>query len=290
VIIKKKKAKKINQKKRMKLSAVVLLLAIPIFFLSSACGTGIEGADDRQDSSDRQPDKVNLTISAAASLKDALLELQGLYAEEKPEVELTLNFGSSGSLQKQIEEGAEVDIFISAAEKQMKALQEKGLIDEGSLKTLLGNSIVLVIPSDADGIKDFGDLSSNENIKKIALGEPGSVPAGQYGEEALKSMGSYDSIKSKDKFVYGKDVKEVLVWVATGNADAGIVYKTDAKIDNNVKIIAEAPAGSYTPVVYPAAVIKETKNIQAAKDFMDFMCNEAAGTVFEKYGFTFLAK
>jgi len=214
-------------------------------------------------------------------------EVKAAYAEEKPNVILTCNFGSSGSLQQQIEQGAEVDVFFSAAAKQMDALQEKGLIVEDTRKNILENKIVLIVPKDVTSVTDFNDLTS-DNVKKIALGETKSVPVGQYSEEVLKKLNLMDTIESK--VVFGKDVKEVLTWVETGNADAGMVYETDSITSEKVRVVAYAPEGSHKPVVYPAAVIKDSKNIDASKNFMSFLCSEKAKSIFEKYGFAFIIK
>jgi molybdate transport system substrate-binding protein len=198
---------------------------------SVACGqTSIE-TTKAQDSIEVKP--VTLTVSAASSLKDAMEEIKTAYAKEKPNVTITYNFGASGSLQQQIEQGAEADLFISAASKQMDALKDKGLIIEDTRRNLLGNRLTLVIPKDSSGVSDFKGLTG-EKIKKIALGEPKSVPAGQYAEEVLTKLNLLDALKPK--VVYGKDVKEVLFWVETGNADAGVVYETDAKASDKVKI------------------------------------------------------
>jgi len=250
-------------------------LVITILLFSTACGKVVP-----------EPE-VSLTISAAASLKGAMEEVKAAYAEEKPNVILTCNFGSSGSLQQQIEQGAEVDVFFSAAAKQMDALQEKGLIAEDTRKNILENKIVLIVPKDVTSVTDFNDLTS-DNVKKIALGETKSVPVGQYSEEVLKKLNLMDTIESK--VVFGKDVKEVLTWVETGNADAGMVYETDSITSEKVRVVAYAPEGSHKPVVYPAAVIKDSKNIDASKDFMSFLCSEKSKLIFEKYGFAFIIK
>ena len=250
-------------------------LVITILLFSTACGKVVPESE------------VSLTISAAASLKGAMEEVKAAYAEEKPNVILTCNFGSSGSLQQQIEQGAEVDVFFSAAAKQMDALQEKGLIVEDTRKNILENKIVLIVPKDVTSVTDFNDLTS-DNVKKIALGETKSVPVGQYSEEVLKKLNLMDTIESK--VVFGKDVKEVLTWVETGNADAGMVYETDSITSEKVRVVAYAPEGSHKPVVYPAAVIKDSKNIDASKNFMSFLCSEKAKSIFEKYGFAFIIR
>lgn len=231
---------------------------------------------------------VKLTISAAASLTDSFEELKEIYVGENENVSITYNFGSSGALQKQIEQGAEADIFVSAANKQMDALKSANLIVNDSSFTLLENSVVLVVPNDSDlTISDFKDLA-DEKIQKIALGEPSSVPAGQYAEEVLTNVGVLDEVKSKA--VYAKDVKEVLTWVESGNVDAGIVYGSDAKTSDKVKVIATAEEGSHSQVAYPAAIIADSKNQEEANKFLDFLCSDKAKEVFEKDGFTFIGK
>lgn len=227
-------------------------------------------------------ESLTLNISAAASLKDSLDEVKKIYADENTNVKLTINYGSSGTLQQQIEQGADVDIFISAASKQMDTLQSKDLIDKNSKINLLLNDIVLVVPKDNTSIKCFDDLTTDK-AKKIALGEPKSVPAGQYAEQVFTKLCVVDKIKVKA--VYGKDVKEVLTWVESGNADAGIVYSTDAKVSTKVQVVATAPADSHDPVVYPVAVIKSSKNNDAANKFMKFLTSDKAKSIFEKYGF-----
>jgi molybdate transport system substrate-binding protein len=227
-------------------------------------------------------ENISLNISAAASLKDSINEIKKLYEAEKSDTNLTINFGSSGTLQQQIEQGADMDLFISAASKQMDSLESKNLILNETRKDLLLNNIVLIAPKDSYSINSFADLTT-EKTKHIALGEPKSVPAGQYAEEILKSEGILDKVK--EKTVYAKDVKEVLTWVETGNADAGIVYATDAKASDKVKVVAVVFSVSHNPIVYPAAVIKSSKNTAAAEDFMNFLSSEKAKAVFEKYGF-----
>ncbi|MBW4639612.1 MAG: molybdate ABC transporter substrate-binding protein [Gloeocapsa sp. UFS-A4-WI-NPMV-4B04] len=223
----------------------------------------------------------SLTISAAASLKDAIAEIQQLYTQQQP-VTITNNFGASGSLQQQIEQGAPVDIFISAAATQMDALQQKGLIITDTRKNILSNQVVLIAPKNSNLVSNFKDLTSSR-VQKIALGEPKSVPAGKYAQEVLTFYNIFTQIKLK--IIYAKDVRQVLTYVETGNVDAGIVYITDAKV-SDVKIVAIAPANSHSPVVYPVAVIKASKNINVAKKFVQFLSSKPASDVFNKYGFT----
>ncbi|BBD59599.1 molybdenum ABC transporter periplasmic molybdate-binding protein [Nostoc sp. HK-01] len=224
-----------------------------------------------------------LTISAAASLKDALEAIKPIYNQAKPNINLAYNFGSSGALQQQIEQGAKVDVFISAATKQIDALDKKGLLVDGTKKNLLQNQLVLIAPQNSTKISDFQDLTSPQ-IKKVALGEPKSVPAGQYAQQVLTALKLADKIKSK--FVYAKDVRQALNYVESGNVDAGLVYLSDAKSTAKVKIITTAPENSHSPIVYPIAVLKSSKNIDVSKDFEQFLSsNNAAKSVFEKQGF-----
>lgn len=253
------------------------ILKITAVFLASTCLYISAGCTDQAKSQ-----SVNLNISAAASLKDSLEEVKKTYEAESSNISLTINYGSSGALQQQIEQGADVDMFLSAAPKQMNALENSNLILKDSRKDLLLNDVVLVVHKDNSTISSFNDLTLDK-ASHIALGEPKSVPVGEYAEEVLKSLGILDVIKSKA--VYGKDVKEVLNWVETGNADAGIVYATDAKVSTKVKIIATASSDSHKPVTYPIAIIKASKKIDAAKEFMNFLTSEKAKNTFEKYGF-----
>lgn len=226
---------------------------------------------------------VSLTISAAASLKDAMEEIKQLYSKEKANVTITYNFGASGSLQQQIEQGAPADIFMSAAAKQMDALKQKSLLLDDTILNLLENKVVLVTPKNAALVKDFKDIGEDA-VRKVALGEPKSVPVGQYSEEIISFLGIKDKVQSK--VVYAKDVREVLTWVETGNVDAGIVYETDAKISDQVKVVAYAPEKSHAPVIYPAAVLKDSRNAEAAKAFLAYLSGDTAKAVFEKFGFS----
>jgi len=273
----------------LRIQTSIFTLIIWIFFsflLVIGCDRATEKPDPPASSpgaTSPAPPTSTLTVSAAASLKDALDEIKPLYSQQKSNVGLTYNYGASGSLQRQIEQGAPVDIFISAAKKQMDALQDKGLLLDGTRKDLLKNEIVLIAAPNATGITNFKDLTS-DRVKKIALGEPKSVPAGQYAEQVLTSQNILDQIKPK--VVYANDVRQVLNFVATGNADAGIVYLSDAKSSKKVKTVATAPEKSHSPVVYPIAVLKSSKNPDIAKDFVQWLSNDKAKTVFEKHGFS----
>jgi molybdate transport system substrate-binding protein len=246
-----------------------------------------QSQQDTAPASVQQEKNIELIVSAAASMKDAMEEIKELYAQEKTNVTITYNFGSSGSLQQQIEQGAPADVFLSAAAKQMDALKEKGLIIEDTYKELLENKVVLIAPKDSSKVSGFEGLDA-EDVQKVALGEPESVPAGKYAKEVLTNLKLWDKVQAKATL--GKDVRVVLTWVETGDVDAGIVYGTDAKISDKVKVVETAPEGSHSPVIYPAAVIKDSKNEAAAREFITFLTGDKAKDVFEKYGFSVLAK
>ncbi len=223
-----------------------------------------------------------LTVSAAVSLKDALDEIHNLFLQDHPGTAIHLNLGASGTLQRQVEQGAPVDVFISASSSQMDALGAAGLVVTGTRKDLLRNAVVLIVPKGATHISSFEDLT-RADVKRIAVGEPQTVPAGKYAQEVLKHFGIYERLKPK--FVRGKDVRQVLTYIATGNADAGIVYATDAFSSPEVVIVATAPADSHSPVIYPVAVMKDSKNKDGAKEFVEFLLGSKAQSVFRKYGF-----
>ncbi|MBC3887140.1 molybdate ABC transporter substrate-binding protein [Acetobacterium paludosum] len=257
----------------------LLVALLSIVFAMTGCQTATK-------STTTSAAPVTLTISAAASLTDAMGEIQTLYQKEQPNVTLAVNFGGSGTLATQIVQGADVDVFMSAAIKDMTTVKDAGLLDETTIKNLLGNELVLVVPKDSTTtITDFAQVT-DPSITSIGLGEPTTVPAGQYAVDAFTYYNVMDQIS--DKIVYGKDVKEVLNWVQTGNVDAGVVYSTDAKASTGVKVIATAAAASHKAIVYPAAVIKASKNADAAKSFVDYLSSDAAKQVFVKYGFTTL--
>lgn len=228
------------------------------------------------------PSDVDLTISAAISLQNALQDVAKLYHAAHPNVRVHLNLGASGTLQRQIEQGAPVDLFLSAAESEMDGLESKGLIVRDARKDLLTNSVVLIVPKGHTDIRHFQDLAQ-PSVKIIAIGNPESVPAGKYAEQVLTHFGLYDMLRPK--FVFAKDVRAVLTYVETGNADAGIVYETDALTSNQVTVIATAPPGSHAPVVYPVAVIAASRNMAGAKEFESFLFGPESAAVFRKYGF-----
>ncbi|WP_339846006.1 molybdate ABC transporter substrate-binding protein [Paenibacillus sp. FSL W7-1088] len=235
------------------------------------------GATDPQE-------KVELTISAAASLTDAMKEIETNFEAANPNVELNFNFGASGALQQQIEQGAPADVFVSAATKNMNALVDEKLIASGDQKNLLQNSLVAIIPADSsDTVTSEKDLTA-DSIQTVAIGIPESVPAGTYAKEALTNAKLWDQLEGK--LVQGKDVRQVLQYVETSNADAGFVYKTDALTSDQVKIAFEVDKKSYTPANYPVGIIEGTKHRTEAEQFYTYLQTPEVLDVFAKYGFS----
>jgi molybdate transport system substrate-binding protein len=257
--------------KRRRFTAVMLLAVI---LAASSFTTGVRPAAAASE---------EVTVSAAVSLKDALDEISNLYRQRRAESTLRFNLGGSGTLMRQIEQGAPVDVFISASPDEMNGLASKGLLLEGTRRDLLKNRIVLIVPAGAaTAIGTFQDLEKPE-VKQIAIGEPQTVPAGNYAQQVLTHLELYDGLKLK--FILGKDVRQVLTYVASGNVDAGIVYATDAKASDKVKVVATAAEDWHSPVIYPVAVLKGSMHVAAAKDFEMFLSGPEARAVFEKYGF-----
>jgi len=230
-------------------------------------------------------EEVEVLVAAAASLKNAYEEeLIPMFQSRYPNVTVKGTYDSSGKLQTQIEEGLEADVFMSAAVKQMNALNEEGMIASDTIVNLLENKIVLIVPTgNESGLTVFKDIAKADSI---ALGDPDSVPAGQYAKEALTNLGVWDDIQGKVSL--GTNVTEVLNQVAAASADAGIVYATDAaSMADQVTVIAEAPEGSLSAkVIYPVAVVKETAHEKQAKDFVAFLQTKEAMEVFKAYGFS----
>lgn len=234
----------------------------------------------------RNNKRLSLTISAAASLQDALAEVESAYRADRPNVYCRNNLGSSGTLAREIEQGAPVDVFLSAAAKPMDDLERSGLISADSRENILRNSLVLIAPLDSrlQGFAALGDRS----IRLIAVGDPATVPAGQYAQQALTALHIYSDVKSK--LVLGKDVRQVLTYVETGNADAGLVYATDAQTSGRVRVVAVAPESSHDSIVYPAAVVKASENREEAYRFVEFLVSQQAKAIFAKHGFTLVSQ
>lgn len=228
---------------------------------------------------------AELTVHAAASLTDALKELAPVYEKTSGD-KLFFNFAASSALARQIQEGAPGDIFFSADEAKMDTLDKAGLVAPGTRENLLGNTLVFVVPFDSKiAIASAADLAKPE-IKKIAIGEPSTVPAGVYTKEYLTQLGLWD--KLLPKMTPTENVRAALAAVESGNVEAGAVYKTDALISRKVRIACEVPAAEGPKIVYPAAALKESKSPAQARKFLSFLAGGEARAVFQKYGFTLI--
>jgi len=226
-----------------------------------------------------------ILVSAAASLTDALNEIARTYGAKSKNT-VRFNFGPSNGLARQIEEGAPADIFFSADLPQMDALDKNGRLEPGTRKNLLSNQLVIIVPADSKlAISSPKDLLKAE-VKKIALAEPTSVPVGVYSSKYLSDEGLWDQVKPK--VVPVQDVRATLASVESGNVEAGFVYKTDAAISKKVKIVYEVPIHKGPKIIYPIAIVKESKRKDAARDFLNYVQSPAAKETFKKYGFVIL--
>jgi molybdate transport system substrate-binding protein len=226
-----------------------------------------------------------ILVSAAASLTDALKEI-GVAYQSKTKRTVKFNFGPSSGLARQIEEGAPADIFFSADLKQMDNLENNGRLEPGTRKNILSNQLVLIVPADSRAqISSPKDLLKAE-VKRIALAEPSSVPVGVYGKNYLEGEKLWDKVKKK--IVPVLDVRATLAAVESGNVEAGFVYKTDAAVSKKVKVAYEVPVEKGPRIIYPVAVVKESKKKEGARDFMNFVLSPAAIAIFNKYGFVVL--
>jgi molybdate transport system substrate-binding protein len=225
---------------------------------------------------------TEVTVFAAASLTDSLKEIAAAYQKESGD-KIIFNFAASSTLARQIEEGGPADIFFSADEAQMNRLEKKGLIDPATRKSRLGNSLVVVVPSDSTlQIKSASDLT-NAGIQQIALADPRAVPAGVYAKGWLTRQQLWPAVEPK--VVPTENVRAALAAVASGNVELGVVYKTDAAISKNVKVAYEVPRADAPDISYPMALVKGSPQPEAAKKFLDYLSSEEAGQVFTRFGF-----
>ncbi|GKZ03598.1 molybdate ABC transporter substrate-binding protein [Paraclostridium bifermentans] len=258
----------------MRLSKKLLSLCLVSSLFLVGCSSN---TPKKEDSSE----KVTLSISAAASLKEAMEKIEKDYEKSNPNVDLVVNFGGSGSLQKQIEQGAPCDVFISAGEKQIKELDEKKLLEENTYKNLVKNDLVLIAPKNSD-ISSINDLTTDK-VKKLGVGEPESVPAGKYASEVLTNLNLADKVK--DKLVFAKDVKQVLAWTQSENTQAGFVYYSDTLGVDNIKIVETTKESTHSPIVYPVAVIKDSKVPDEAKKFEDYLFSQKGQDILVNCGY-----
>lgn len=226
---------------------------------------------------------AELTVSAAASLTDALTELKPAFEAAHPGTTLVMNFAASGPLFRQIEQGAPVDVFASANQKWMNEAEKKNLIVPGTRRDFAANALVLAVPVDNPAkVKGLSDLGG-KYVSRVAVGTPETVPAGQYAKQALVKTGRWDGLASK--FIYGESVRQVLDYLARGEVDAGFVYATDAaSLKDKVMVVVEIPLEE--PVTYPVAVIADSRNKDAAKAYVEFLGGVEGQAILAKWGFT----
>jgi molybdate transport system substrate-binding protein len=244
--------------------------------------------------------KTTLTVFAAASMTESMNRIAALYKTAAPDVEIVCNFDSSGTLKTQIQQGAECDLFISAGQRQMDQLdiaaspsvntEKLDFVLPGTRFDIVANQVVLIVPKGRNpkGIRDFADVASDK-VSLVSLGNS-DVPVGQYSEEIYKHLGLWEKLERMSKITFASNVKEVLVQVAAGAVDCGVVYSTDAATSDGVEVVASAPAGSHRPIVYPAAILRGTKNEAAARAFAEFLKGKESAGVFERIGFSVPAR
>lgn len=249
---------------------------------------GENAEESGEPSGEAAEDSRDLYVFIAASLSNAMEEIRADYEELHPEINILYNADSSGTLQTQIEEGAQCDLFFSAATKQMDELQEGGYLVDGTVKNLLENKVVLIKPAGGEtAVTGFENITEAANL--ALAGE--DVPVGQYAREIFQNLGNYDQVMAME-INEGANVTAVLAAVSEASNEVGVVYATDARsAADSVEVIAETPAGSLeTPVLYPAAVVKDEQGgegaEQASEEFLDYLSSREAMAVFEAYGFS----
>lgn len=248
---------------------MLLVLAIPGCRSNAPSSSGVTSSNE-------------LTVSAAVSLKDAFTEIAELN-ERRTATRIHFNYGASGALEKQIEAGAPADVFASAGAKQMDDLAAKGFIIPSTRVDFARNALVLIVPAKGVGIGSFSDLTKPA-VQKVAVGNPKTVPAGQYAEQTLNRLKLLPEIQTK--LILAEDVRQVLDYVVRDEVEAGVVYSSDAlSAGNRVKVITRAPDDSHDPILYPIAIVKESKQPDAARKFIDFVLSSEGQSILAKQGF-----
>ena len=279
---------------KKKLVSTMLLFGMMLFAVGCANKTNNQGSnsnnanvsenqgDQTPDTNETTQEPVTILVAAAASMQPSLEEINALFESEYSWITVDGTYDSSGKLQTQIEEGLDADIFLSAATTQMDALKDENLVDEDSILQLLENKVVLIVPQNVESkVTSFDDILNADNI---AIGDPASVPAGQYAKEIFENLGIYSDVEAKASL--GTNVTEVLNWVAEGSADAGVVYATDAATTDQVLVVADAPEGTLAnPVIYPIGIVSASQKKDAANLYIEFLQSEEVKAIFEKYGF-----
>lgn len=270
--------------KNKRIRRAAMVTAVAMLAVLTACGqTESKDAKETGEKNEGKKPVTELTVLAAASMTDAMQEIGEAYQETHENIKITYQFDSSGTLKTQIEEGAPADIFISAATKQMEELVQEELVAEDSVFPWLENKVVLIVPKDSEDGPDSFEDAAKEEVPMIAIGNE-DVPVGQYTQTIYQNLGLWEDIQAKANLA--SNVRQVLDWVATGNAPCGVVYATDAQIEENVKVVCEAPKGSCDPVIYPAGMVSASKEKEASAEFLEYLKTEEVSEILEAYGFT----
>lgn len=266
-----------------KKNQTLLTVAIAIFIVIAFAAIFMGSNDEKQEDQQQAAQQAQITVSAAASLTEAFADMEKEFETENPYIDVVYNFGASGTLRTQIEGGAPIDIFASAAEDQMNMLASRGLIYNDTRENFVENSLVMIAPKgNTLGLTGMQDLTKTE-VEKISIGNPDTVPAGKYAKEALTNAGLWDSVSGK--MLMGENVKQALVYVERGEAEAGFVFSTDASSAKNgsIEVITSVPVT--TPITYPIAVVSSTQHKEESQLFIDFVTGEKSRYILEQYGF-----
>lgn len=225
---------------------------------------------------------AELTVSAAISLKEAFGEIATQFEQAHPGDKVIFNFGSSGELAQQISRSAPVDVFASAALKPMNALDQQGVLWPNTNQPFTRNRLVVIVPKADTKLTRFEQLAK---VDRLTIGNPQTVPAGQYASEALTKAGIYQSLLDAQKLVFTENVRQALAYVESGSVDAGIVYATDARISTKVTVGFPVPANYSEPILYPIAVLKDSKQPALAKAFVAFVRSAQGQAILQSKGF-----
>lgn len=224
-----------------------------------------------------------ILVSAASSLTDAFNTIGVAFTQANPQTTVRFNFAASGVLQRQIEQGAPVDVFASASPKEIDALQQGGHLEARTRLNFISNRLVLIVPR-GSRLKGWNDLKLN-TVRRVALSNPATVPSGRYAQETLTRRGLWASLQPK--MILGENVRQTLAYVAHGDADAGLVFATDAAIEKQRVRVAQTavPGRDHEAILYPAAVLANAPHLPAARRFVAFLQSSTAQRICRRYGF-----
>lgn len=264
-----------------------LAIFVRIFVLA-LCGLGLASCSDDNPEGAHDSTRTELVVMAAASLQEPLTQIQVQYESLSGSSRLVFAFGSSGTLQRQIEQGAPADLFLSASLEVMDALERNQRIEAEDRVPLLTNELVVVVPAvkgkqKPTALFQLEELADERRFGLIAIGVPDLVPVGSYAREVLQRANLWH--KLEPRLVYAKDASQALTYVETGNADAGIVYRSDASRSDKSELALIIEPSTHSPIVYPMAILKDTKHREAVERFYTYLLSNAASSIFQDYGF-----